>query len=191
MKSSKILRQKLLRQPVFSVADAKKILPSASWEYVHLLLHNLRQKGEIFRISRGIYSFREEMAVVGFAYSPFYYGLQQALSIHALWEQEANPVVITPRKVRGGIRKFEGNNYVVRRISRKMFFGYEMVKYSGFWVPVSDVEKTFLDMAYYRQHIGKGLEKEFAKKIDKKKLKKYLKAAPERVREKISKIAKL
>lgn len=188
MKQADILEKELGKQPTFSVADVKKILPDVSEEYIHLLLHNLRGRKKVHRINRGIYTFFEEMAVVGFAYSPFYYGLQQALSIHGLWEQEANPIVITPRKVRNGIRKFEGNNYVVRRICRKMFFGYSVLKYSGFWVSVSDVEKTLIDMVYYRQHIGKELAAEFRKRIDKEKMKKYLKKVPKKYHVGINKI---
>ena len=187
MKCADILRKNLSKQPIFSTHDVKKLLPSTSKEYVYLLLHNLLQKKEMYRISSGIYSFHEEMIIVGFAYSPFYYGLQQALSIHGLWEQEVNPVVITPRKVRDGMRKFEGNNYFIRRVSRDMFFGYEMIKYSGFWVPVSDVEKTLIDMVYYRQYIGKELEKEFRKRVDSKKLCVYLKRVPKKYHPKIAK----
>ena len=65
----------------------------------------------------------------GFGFSPFYYGLEDALSLRNVWEQETNPVIITPRTVRVGIRKFEGRHFVVRRIDRSMFFGYTFVDY--------------------------------------------------------------
>lgn len=180
MKNAQVLREKLQTQPVFTMKDIRLVLPKTSYEYIRLLIHNLRESKEIFRISRGVYSFHEEMAVVGFACSPFYYGLQQALSVHGLWEQEVNPVVISIRKVRNGVRKFEENNYFVRRICRKMFFGFETVEYSGFWVPVSDVEKTLIDMIYYGQYIGKELAGEFRLRVDRKKLLEYLKRVPKK-----------
>ena len=188
MNNAQILRRELGRQPIFTMRDIKLILPKTTYQYIRLLIHNLLEKKEIYRISRGIYSFHEEMAVVGFAYSPFYYGLQQALSVHGLWEQEVNPVVITPKMVRNGNRKFADNNYFVRRISRKMFFGFEMTKYSGFWVPVSDIEKTLVDIVYYRQYISEELKSEFSKRVDGKKLGKYLRKVPKKYWKKIESI---
>ena len=87
-------------------------------------MNHLTKKGEIKKITRGAYTFKEEIEVVGFAFSPFYYGLQEALSLRNLWEQEVNPVVITPRKIRQGVRKFLGNNYLIKRVNRSMFFGF-------------------------------------------------------------------
>ncbi|EQD66731.1 transcriptional regulator, partial [mine drainage metagenome] len=80
------------------------------------------------------------------AFLPFYYGLEDALSLRGFWEQETNPVIITPRKVRNGVRQFDSRNYVVRRIDRKMFFGYTFVNYEEFYIPVSDTEKTLIDL---------------------------------------------
>ena len=189
MNNVQTLRKELEKQPIFTMKDIKLILPKSNYGYIRLLIHNMRKKNEIFRISRGAYTFHEEMIVVGFAYSPFYYGLQQALSIHGLWEQEVNPVVITPKMIRNGNRKFSDNNYFLRRISRKMFFGFEAMNYSGFWVPVSDVEKTLIDMVYYRQHISKGLKEEFNLRVDKKKLQAHLKRVPKKYWKRIGEIA--
>jgi len=179
------LKARLGGQPSFTIADAGRLFPKASRAYVALLLHNLCKRGDIFRISRGVYSFHDDTTAAGFAYSPFYYGLQNALSIHGLWEQETNPVILTPRHVRTGRRVFCGANYIVRRIGRPLFFGYEMVQYSGFWVPVSDVEKTLIDMVYFRQPVSDELLVEFRRKIDKKKLGACLEKCPVRLAEKV------
>ena len=185
MKHLQIIKYKLSSQPTFGINDVKKLLPNASTAYIHLLLHNLIKTKRIFRITRGIYTFHDEITVCTFAFSPSYLGLQQALSIHNLWEQETNPVILTTRKMRSGIRKFDGNNYVVRRITRKMFFGYELTKYSGVWVSVSDVEKTLIDMIYYKQYMSAELKEEFLKKINKTKLKSYLKCVSPRLQKKV------
>ena len=187
---TKELRRRLSSQPAFTIADAGRLFPKASRAYLCLLLHNLCKRGDIFRISSGIYSFHDDTTVSGFAYSPFYYGLQNALSIRGLWEQETNPVVITPRHVRTGRRVFCGANYIVRRIGRPLFFGYETMQYSGLWVPVSDVEKTFIDMAYFHQPLTDELLAEFKQRVDKKKLDTYLEKCPaklaKRVRERLA-----
>ncbi|MHB8359305.1 MAG: hypothetical protein ACYDCP_07390 [Thermoplasmataceae archaeon] len=97
-------------KPAFSVDELKAYLHrrQAPEGYHKVLIQNLLNSGKIFRIARGSYTFHEEIQYVGFAFKPFYYGLEDALSLRELWEQETNPVIITPRKVRNGLRQFEG-----------------------------------------------------------------------------------
>jgi len=180
MTNTSELRKRFSNEPAFSSRDIKTFFAKRglSQEYQNLMTHNLVASGKLFRIGKGIYTFREEMQAVGFAYSPFYYGLQDALSLRNLWEQETTPVVITPRKVRTGVRTFLGNNYTVRKIARRMFFGFELVKYGGFWVPVSDVEKTLIDLVYFRQPLSDELVREMKKSIRKSTMDDYLKRAP-------------
>ena len=59
--------------------------------------------------------------------------MQDALSIHDLWEQETVPVILTTRKVRPGIRQVMDNNIFIKRISKKYFFGFEYIKYGDFY----------------------------------------------------------
>ncbi len=184
------LAEAFSKQPAFTIADAQKALGGISRAYLNLLMHGLLKKKKLFRIGKGVYSFYDDLQVVGFAFRPFYYGCQEALSIRGLWEQETNPTVITPRKARSGLRSLEGGNYVVRRINRKMFFGFETIKQGEFWVPVSDVEKTLIDLAYFRQPVSMEVVKEFRKRYDAKKLARYLKKSPRRVVEKIRRMLK-
>jgi len=181
----KLLSDAFSPLPSFTIADARKLLPKASAGYVSLMLHNLQKTGKIHRISRGVYSYSDDATVAGFGYRPFYLGLQDAMSIHGIWEQETNPVVITPRKVRYGIRKYSGGNYTIHRISRKMFFGYTTMKYSGFFVPVSTIEKTFIDMVHFRQNIPTDALMEFLKRINRKELKLLLGKCPKSLARKI------
>ena len=105
---------------------------------------------------------------------PFYYGLQDALSLRNLWEQETNPVIITPRKVRSGLRTFEGRNYIVRWIDRSMFFGFSLMKYGDFFIPVADPEKILIDMVYYREFIPEETKTTLQDSIDRELLSEYL-----------------
>lgn len=188
MKYSKEFREHFKLVPAFSARDVRLFLAKKgiSRQYAYLLLHNAIASGEVKRITKGVYSFKEEVQVVGFAFQPYYYGLQDALSFHDLWEQETNPVVITPRKVRPGMRTFLGNNYLVKRIDRSMFFGFQTIKYSDFWIRVSDVEKTLVDFAYFKQPLGKPVLKEIRSRLRKPVLQEYLKRSPPRVRKKIA-----
>lgn len=190
MKYINLVREHFKEQPVFSLSGLRVLLAKEGIgrNYSSLLVHNLLKKGEIHRITRGFYSFQDDVSVAGFAFSPFYYGLQDALSLRNLWEQETNPVIITPKKVRTGPREIMGSNVLVRRINRKMFFGFDLVKYYDFWLPVSDSEKTLIDFVYFREPLPKEALKEIKQKIETKKLNQYLTRCPLPTRKKVKKI---
>ncbi len=185
MKTKKVL-DAFKDEPCFTFQDAVRLLTPADSSYVSLMLHNMVGQGKLFRVKRGVYSTRNDPQVVGFAFPPFYYGCQDALSLHGLWEQETNPIVITTRKVRSGLRTFEGANYLVRRINRPMFYGYETIQYDDLWIPVSTIEKTLIDLVYFRQHLSEELLEEFNKRIKKTKLKEQLTQCPPRLRKQVT-----
>jgi predicted transcriptional regulator of viral defense system len=181
MKFMRELTSHFESKPAFTSREVRTFLLNrgASAGYHKLLIHNLQESRRIFRISRGAYTFHEEVQLVGFGFQPFYYGLQDALSLRGLWEQETNPVILTPKRVRNGLRQFEGRNYLIRRIDRKMFFGFTFVSYYDFSIPVSDVEKTLIDFFYYRVKIPAEAQQSIAQKIDKARLRSYLKEVPD------------
>ena len=144
-------------------------------QYYKQLIRNLILNGKIKRITKGFYSLSDDPSLAVFAFNPAYLGLQDALSFHNLWEQETIPIIITSKKVRTGMRKISDANVLIRAINGKYLFGIEYKKQGDFYLPVSDIEKTFIDMIYFREKIGGDLLKNFKKKIDIKKLKMYLK----------------
>lgn len=184
------IKEHFREKPVFSLRDVMILLKKEglSKNYAYLMIHNLLVKKEIFRITKGVYSFNEDLMVSGFAFSPFYYGLQESLSIRNFWEQETNPVIITVKKIRPGLREVFGNNIVIRRIGRKMFFGFEMIKYHNLWIPVSDTQKTLIDFVYFNEPLQKETLAEIKKKLDSQKLDDYLKKCSPSVKKKIIRI---
>jgi hypothetical protein len=116
---------------VFSANDVKRFFSfrKANNNYYKIFLYKLMKEDKINKIRYGYYSFYNDIMLTGFSYYPFYYGLESALSILKLWEQETNPVIITPLHVRTGLMQFNNRNYIVRKISREMFFGYTYVSY--------------------------------------------------------------
>ncbi|MCL5430239.1 MAG: type IV toxin-antitoxin system AbiEi family antitoxin domain-containing protein [Candidatus Marsarchaeota archaeon] len=158
--------------------------------YLKRLINYMLKKGELKRITKGVYTFHDDITVVGFAFQPFYYGLENALTIRKLWEQETNPIVITAKQARNGMRKFESANYLVQRLDRKLFFGCELVRYYNFWIPVSDYEKTILDFVYFKHHIRADVLKELKRRIDKKRLRTYLKRYPKWVKVSVLRLVK-
>lgn len=165
---------------IFTMRDARLFLQpyKISPAYLKVLLHSLLKKEKIHSITKGAYTFQGDPIVAGFAFEPFYYGLHHALSIHSLWDQAANIVIITAQKVRSGQREIMGSNVILRRIRPRFLNHFELVFHSGKWIPVSTVEKTLVDFIYFRQKLSREIAGEFRKRIDKKILKILLKKYP-------------
>ena len=88
-------------------------------QYTKQLIRNLILKGRIKRLTKGYYTYFDDNSLGIFCFKPSYLGLQDALSLHNLWEQETIPIIITTRKVRQGIRKMIGGNVLIRRIEQR------------------------------------------------------------------------
>jgi predicted transcriptional regulator of viral defense system len=187
MKYKKEFTYHFSKRKVFSLKDVRIFFKNKniSKDYSKNMLSNLNKKKEIIRISSGKYTFKKDIVNIGFAFSPFYYGLQDALSYHNLHTQETNPIIITQNKIKPGVRSISGTNVYLRRISRKYFFGFDFIKYYDIEIPVSDIEKTLIDLVYYRQDISKEIIDNSKDKIDLKKLNEYLFKYPPFIKKKL------
>lgn len=182
MKYINKVRQYMERTPVFDTKSVTRLVGNAKYTYV--LLNHLLRKGEIKRLTKGYYTIHEEPTLIVYCLKPAYLGLQDAMSFHNLWEQETMPIVLTVRKVRIGIRHVFGNNVMIRRLSPKHFFGYDYHTVDGLHLPVSDIEKTFIDMVYFNE-LRNDMVRPFKRKINKKKLQEYLKKYDKKFADKV------
>ena len=187
IKYIKDIRNFFEKNKVVDINSLRKFISKKKNNYVYLLVSNMIKKGEIKRITRGYYTVYEDYTLAVFCFKPSYLGLESALSIHNLWEQETNPVIITTNNIRQGTREVFGNNILLRWITSKYFFGVEYVKEGELYIPVSDIEKTFIDMVYFRKKIDKDILKEFKRRIDINKLNDYLKKYPVRISDRVLK----
>lgn len=162
--------------PAFRARDVQLLVGDRG--YALQLLHNLARRGEVRRVTKGWYSSHDDPVVSVFAFKPAYLGLQEALSLRGISEQETNVVLVTPRKVRPGIRTVMGANVLVRRIEKKRFFGFDYVKYDDFFVPVSDIEKTLIDLVYYGEAPDSRIVAEAKGRVDSRKMDGYLRSYP-------------
>ena len=172
---------------VVDVGSVKRIVKKTGVvkQYTKQLIRNMILKGKIKRLTKGYYTLHNDISLAVFCFKPAYFGLQDAISFHNLWEQETIPVIITARRVRPGIRKVLDANVMVRRINKKYFFGFDYFREGDFYLPYSDLEKTFIDMVYFKEKLSKEAIKSFQSKIDRKKLKSYLKVYSKRFRQQV------
>lgn len=172
------------KSPVVSYASIRRIVTSKKKvrQYVKLLIHRMVLKGKIKRLTKGYYTSHNDASLAVFCFQPAYLGLQDAMSFHNIWEQETVPVIITTRKARPGLRSILGTNALIRRIEKKYFFALEYQKLGNAALPYSDLEKTFLDMLYFKENLSNNAIRAFKKRVDRKKLASYLKKYPEKLR---------
>ena len=71
-------------------------------------------------------------------------------------------------------------------------FGFEYYRYPledrDIYIPYSDIEKTFIDMIYFKQPLDEETIEEFREKIVKKKLKEYLSRYSLKFRRRVEKV---
>jgi len=184
-KYQKKIRELFNKSPVVSFDSIKRITKrNKDSQYSKQLIRNLMLKGKVKKLTKGFYTLYEDPSLNVFCFQPAYLGLQDALSMDNLWEQETIPIIITSRKIRPGLRKTAIGNIMIRRINKKYLFGYEYKKSGEIYFPYSDTEKTFIDMIYFRQRIDKEVLENIKKAIDKQKLDQYLKKYPDKFRKK-------
>lgn len=180
------------KTPVVSSRDIMMMVrKSKKNSYGHLLVHNLIKSRRIKKIVKGFYTVHEDPIVSVYCFKPSYIGLQDALSLHNLWEQESNVVIITSRKIRTGIRRILESNVILHNIKPKYMFGFQLMKYGDFFVPVSDMEKTLIDFVYFGERLDSETVKSVKRNIDIRKMDKYLKQYPKRIKDKVLKILKV
>jgi len=179
----KKVREFLKNTPVADLRSISALVGDKNYAYV--VMNHLLKREEVKRITRGYYTVHDDPSLLVYCLKPAYIGLQDAMSFHNLWEQETSPIIVTSRMVRSGIRKVMGHNALVRRISREYLFGYEYHRCGDFSLPISDVEKTFIDMVYFGE-IEKSMVRWFETRIDREKLERYLKKYPINFKDKVS-----
>ena len=174
------------KSPVVSYKSIERLIKNKKnvKQYSKQLVRNLLLKGKIKKLAKGCYTSFDDASLAVFCFKPAYLGLQDALSAHNLWEQETIPIIITARKARNGIRKIMGANVLIRRIDKKYFFGFDYADSGNYHLPYSDIEKTFVDMVYFKERLSDETIKEIKKRLSKSRLNSYLKAYPKKIRNK-------
>lgn len=173
----------LEKSPVVSFDSIEKIVTGRKnkKQYAKQLIRNLLLKGKVHKLAKGWYTSRDDAQLAVFCFQPAYLGMQDALSFHSLTEQETIPVIVTIQRVKQGIRNIMGINVLVRRIKKEYFFGFESYEQNGMYLPYSNIEKTLIDMLYFRENISKEVLNCILKKMDTKRFGDYLKRYPEKL----------
>ncbi len=128
------------KMPVFSLSDVNQIISNRV--YAKKFLNKHVERGNIFRVKRGLYSVhRDPFLVSTFAAGQAYISSVSALSYHKLIAQIPNEVFCGTGKKAGKLDFFGRINF----FHTNQFFGFDMEDYDGFKIPVADPEKAIID----------------------------------------------
>ena len=166
--------------PVFTNRDLMLYFKSRRLKAskISRLVSYMKASGKLYTVKKGVYTFRKDIMIAGFAYGPFYYGLLSALTIRDLWTQNSKPDILTIRKVRNSTISIFGDKkelVFVHHIPARYFFGFDIVKYGTLNVPVSDPEKTLIDLFYYKVKLPIQNYSDLLRAISRDKIREYLK----------------
>jgi hypothetical protein len=109
-----------------------------------------------------------------------YVGLGSAAFLHNAWEQVTRITVLSPyasSKVRVGEREIASFKVVLKKVSEKMFFGYELkyLEEIDEWIRISDPEKTLIDLIYFSYPFKEEILPKLFEVVKIQKVKKYIK----------------
>jgi predicted transcriptional regulator of viral defense system len=139
----------------YTLGDLEKILKSEFHEKgdysrnsIYVIMNRLVKKGEVIRITRGIYILPERYgeidAIANLLYRPSYLSFESALSRYAVLSQI--PYTLTFATLRKS-KNFTFPDFEVtyRQIKKELFFGYVSLENN---LLVATPEKALLDMIY-------------------------------------------
>jgi len=149
---------------------------------IQVTLSRMVKSKKLYKVTKGVFSLEKRDDIVGFAFSPFYYGGVAALMIRDLSDDQVKMEIMTTRRVKRSLVEIYGGDsvVVVHHVPKKYYFGFEDLKYGNLTIPVSNPEKTLIDIFYYKKRLSMQDYAEVLKHIRISILIKYLKVYDKR-----------
>jgi len=176
------LLNKLRQTTIFTYNFLKNRLGE---NYAKIFIYNLKKNDKIIELIKGVYSFKKSPYLLLKAIPYSYIGLGSAAFLHGIWEEVPNITILSPlvsTSVKAGDRIIAGRKVILRKISIKMYFGYEYLYNDELneWIRVSDIEKTLIDVIYFNYPFKDEIIDRALDYIDDDKLYRYLKVLEDR-----------
>lgn len=160
---------------------------------LQVTLSRMAKLGKIYPIIKGVYSLEMRDELAGFAFSPFYYGGVAALMIRDLIDDQVKMEAMTTQAVKRSVISIYGRRswIILHHVPKRYYFGFEDVKYGDLTIPVSDPEKTLIDLFYFRRTLSAQDYSGVLRAINLKTLRNYLKVYDKRTKSIVTKFVKL
>lgn len=168
---------------VFTMTDAKLFLSKVrkgnkklSSKTVQVTLSRMVRSGKLYCVTKGIFSVTDKAEISGFAFTPFYYGGLSALMIRGLIDDQVAMEIMTTKVVRKkNVNLFNHKvSVVLHHLPNRLYFGFDHVTYGNVLLPVSDPEKTLIDLFFYKIKLSLQDYSELLKAVNRNKINSYL-----------------
>lgn len=152
-----VLRERVLKQPVFSFEDIFKYFPDENPQTVKLQLFQWVKKGYLNRIKRGLFILKEaeindEFALTSFIYSPSYISLESALNSYGIISDIPFAITsVTLHKTK--TFKTPKGLFSYRHLAPKLYFGFITAGEPPFVYNIAQPEKALLDYLYLNPYL--------------------------------------
>ncbi len=141
MRTIELLR-KLQSRPVFRVQDIERIR-MCERSYAKLVLHRLKEKGLIKRVTRNVYTTKDDIWVVASNIAlPCYISFWSASYFLGYTEQIVNTIQLATTFRKNSIN-FEG--YTIKFIPMEHFFGFRKIRTENGEIFMVESEKLLID----------------------------------------------
>ncbi|MCC5998083.1 MAG: hypothetical protein LM573_03310 [Thermofilum sp.] len=131
---------------VYSIGQLAKLV-NVPDSYAKVYAYRLVEKGMAWRLSRGVVSFTHDTFIIASQLiEPSYVSMHSALYLRGLIDQVPSIVEAVTTKRPAWLRDL-GIRY--RKISAKLFFGYERLARANSYVFIATPEKALLDTVYF------------------------------------------
>lgn len=141
-------RKKMLK-PVFNVSQAQVIAFNDEPEYVNLQLHEWWTKGDLLRLKRGVYMFKDSKidnkSVAQALCGNCYFSLEYVLNFYGILPEAVFTYTLVTTKT---TKRFETpvGTYSFRKISKNAFTGF------NYETLLAEKEKALVDFFYLNQN---------------------------------------
>ncbi len=149
---------------------------------IQVTVSRMVKQGRLYAITKGAFSREKRDELVGFAFAPFYYGGLAAMMMRDMIDNQVKMEIMTIHRVTRSLIKVYGGSSVVvlHHTPLKYYFGFDNLKYGDLTVPVSNPEKTLIDLFYYKIKLQIERYSNLLKAVNRKRLRKYLKVYDKR-----------
>jgi predicted transcriptional regulator of viral defense system len=134
------IKEKLSGLPVFRLGDVNQIVENRI--YAKKIIKRMLESGMIFKIKKGLYTFYDDPFMVStFILKPSYVSSVSALYyFHRITQIPRHVFCSTPKRTK--------TYYFITQIHflhTDWFFGFELIEYKNFKIPVATPEKAIID----------------------------------------------
>ena len=171
---------------VFSTLDIEKI----DSEFHNQRLSEWQEKDYIRKITKEYYIFSDLeinesvlFLIANKIYTPSYISFEMAFSYYNLIPESVYGVTSASSK-KTNYFKTDLAEFIYRSLKPELMFGYKLVEYQGHYFKIAELEKALLDYFYINSQLKTKNDfveirfnlEEFNNRVDREKLKRYLKA---------------